>query len=41
MGRDVRKSVFGVSNLVIAKPAFSATETSKNSEIMLVFVSLI
>ena len=30
MGTDVRESVFGVSNLVIAKPAYSATETSKN-----------
>ena len=36
MGWDVIKPVFGVSDQVIHKPAYSATETSWNSEISLV-----
>ena len=35
MGCATRVSVFGVSDQVIPKPAWSATETSKNSEISL------
>ena len=36
LGCDLRKPVFGVSDQVIPKPACSATETSQNSEILLV-----
>ena len=36
IGRDARKPVFGISHKMRLKPACSATENSKNSEILLV-----